>query len=63
MLQLTAVAQHEGKSGWGLQQDPEAGTEVQAMQSAAYWLAPQGLLSLLSYTQNYLPAQGWHGTQ
>jgi len=33
----------------------EAGTDAEAMEEAAYWLVPFGLLSLPSYsTQNYL---------
>ena len=35
------------------------GTEAETMEVAAYWLAPHGLLSLLSYiTQDHLPRDG-----
>jgi hypothetical protein len=34
----------------------EAGADAEAMEDAAYWLAPHGLLSLLSYrTQDHQP--------
>jgi hypothetical protein len=35
----------EGSQGRNL----EAGADAEAMEGAAYWLAPHGLLSLLSY--------------
>jgi hypothetical protein len=41
--------------GWNLGQELkqgrnlEAGMDAEAMEGAAYWLAPHGLLSLLSY--------------
>ena len=37
----------------------EAGAEVEAMECAAYWLSPHGLLSLLSYkTQDHQSRDG-----
>ena len=40
----------ELKQGWNL----KSGADAEAMESAAYWLASHGLLSLLSYrTQNH----------
>ena len=37
----------------------EAGADAEAMEGAAYWLAPHGLLSLLSYrTQVNQPRDG-----
>ena len=40
--------------------NPEAGTKAEAVRDAAHWLAPHGLLCLLSYrTQDHLPRK-WH---
>jgi hypothetical protein len=37
----------------------EAGADAEAMEGAAYWLAPHGLLILFCYrTQNYLFSDG-----
>ena len=42
---------HQRKSGQGLKEgrNLEAGADAEAMEGAADWLAPHGLLSLLSY--------------
>ena len=44
-LNFTALLTIEGRLGRNL----EAGADAEAMEGAAYWLAPHGLLSLLSY--------------
>jgi hypothetical protein len=37
----------------------EAGTDAEAMEDTAYWLVPNGLLTiLLLFTQNQLPRDG-----
>ena len=39
--------------------DLEVGTDAEAMRGTAFWLAPYGLLSLLSYrTQDHMPRDG-----
>lgn len=38
----------------------EAGTKAEAKGKCAGWLAPLSLLSLVSYTLQDHPAQGWH---
>ena len=49
----------EIRTGTQKDRNLEAGADAEAMKGAAYWLAPRGLLSQLSYSvQNYL-AQVW----
>jgi hypothetical protein len=57
-LHFHITVHHGRKSGQERKQGKnlEAGADVQAMEDAAYWLAPDGLLSLLSYrTQDHQP--------
>ena len=43
----------------GTQAGEEAGADAEAMEGCSYWLAPPGLLSLLSYRmQDYQPRDG-----
>ena len=55
LLFITKGSQDRHSHGRNL----EAGADAEAMKGAAYWLAPCGLLSLLSYiTQHYQPRDG-----
>ena len=51
---------HQKQSGQELKQggNLEAGADAEAMEGAAYWLAPHSLLSLLSYNRTYGESQG-----
>ena len=50
---------YNGSSGMLQGRNLEAGAEAEAMEGAAYWLAPQGLLSLLCHrTQDHQPRDG-----
>lgn len=51
-LHFHITVHHGRKSGQERKQGKnlEAGADVQAMEDAAYWLAPDGLISLISYT-------------
>jgi hypothetical protein len=52
---LSKEVREELKQGRNL----EAGADIEAMESAAYWLAPHGLFSLLSYrTQDHMARDG-----
>lgn len=57
MLQLTAVFYHEGESWKELEAgNLESELKQRLWRGAAYWIAPCGLFSLLSYTtQAHLP--------
>jgi hypothetical protein len=58
---LAVTIHHWRKSRQELKQssDLEAGPDAEAMEGAAYWLAPHGLLSLLSYrTQGHQYEEG-----
>jgi hypothetical protein len=49
----------QGREGLKPGGNLEAGADAEAMEDAAYWLVPHGLLSLLSYrTQDHQPKHG-----
>lgn len=49
----------EARTGTQQGRNLEAGADALAMEEAAYWLAPQDLISLLSYrTQKHQPREG-----
>ena len=58
---LVYHSRHLRKPGQELKQSRnlEAGADAEAWRDAAHWLAPRGLLSLLSYrTQDHQPRSG-----
>jgi len=60
-LDFHITVRHQRKSGQELKQgrNTKAGADAEAIEDAAYWPAPHGLLSLLSYRiQDHQPRDG-----